>query len=88
MLRHEFKRVEKLNKSTINETKEVTYISTSVHGYIKVLVKDVKRLDIKVTNYSFTKGEYIYLEEDIDAQTYLDALDNRGIDYIVKSGGR
>ncbi len=71
--------MEKLNKSN----KNVTYISTSTHGYIKALVKDVKRLGIKVTDYSFTKGEHIYLEEDIDAKTYLDALDNRGIDYTL-----
>lgn len=54
------------------------FISTPGHGYLKVKRAELKRLGIedKITAFSFIspKGQTVYLEEDVDLGTFLDAL--------------
>ena len=55
-------------------------ISDPGHGWLEVPVSDLIRLGIsrKISQYSFRKGQMAYLEEDMDAGTYLEALDAAG----------
>lgn len=45
------------------------------HGWLKVSKKMLRDLNVadKITQYSYTKNEYAYLEEDLDADTFLKA---------------
>lgn len=45
------------------------------HGWIKVPRKLLSKLGItdKITPYSYQRGEHVYLEEDCDAYTFVQA---------------
>jgi hypothetical protein len=45
------------------------------HAWLKVPRKDLAELKIEkqITHYSFIYGDYVYLEEDLDAYTFLAA---------------
>lgn len=45
------------------------------HGWLAVPRKELKALGIltQISGYSYQKGQTVYLEEDIDAQIFLDA---------------
>ena len=51
------------------------------HAWVKVPMKVLKELGIegKITDYSYRKGDFAYLEEDQDASTFINALLERGI---------
>ncbi len=53
------------------------------HGWLKVSKKELVNLGIadKITAYSYMKGEYAYLEEDLDLSTFVKALENTGIKF-------
>jgi len=38
----------------------------------------------KVSAYSYQRGKTVYLEEDSDAQLFLDALCNNGMEWLIK----
>lgn len=61
--------------------------SDGAHGWLRVPVDMIKALDIvkNITIFSYLKGRYAYLEEDIDARTFIDAAKSRGIEVIVNS---
>ena len=46
------------------------------HGWLQVKKADLEDLGIidKISPLSRTDGDWVYLEEDMDAKTYLDAL--------------
>lgn len=50
------------------------------HAWMKVTMKELKRLGIvdKITSYSYRKGDYAFLEEDVDLSTFVDAKNARG----------
>lgn len=46
------------------------------HGWLKVQFNDLKVLGIlgAITGFSYRDGDEVYLEEDLDAETYINAL--------------
>jgi hypothetical protein len=65
--------------------KSITIYTDAGHGWAKVSLKELSRLNIidKISSYSYIhkNGLYAYLEEDCDLSTYLKALDAKGIQY-------
>jgi len=49
------------------------------HGWIKVKKEELKELGVenKITDYSYERGEFVYLEEDRDASIFIDALEGK-----------
>jgi hypothetical protein len=45
------------------------------HGWLRVPYSELERLDIadKITHYSYTKGDNVFLEEDCDMSTFMRA---------------
>lgn len=41
------------------------------HGWLAVKKTEVKRLGIEVSEYSYQKGDTVYLEEDMDAVSFF-----------------
>jgi hypothetical protein len=56
------------------------------HGWIAVKRKELIRLGIedKITPYSYQRGQTVYLEEDCDASTFLQAKNKAGEEYGFK----
>lgn len=56
--------------------KKFTVFSDPGHAWAKVHLIDLLKLNLldKITPYSYTKGDYVYLEEDLDLSTFHDAL--------------
>ena len=48
------------------------------HGWLRVPYSELERLDIadKITRYSYTKGDNVFLEEDCDLSTFMKAKTN------------
>lgn len=65
--------------------KSITIYTDSGHGWAKVSIKDLLKLNIadKISTYSYIhkNGLNAYLEEDCDLSTYLKALDAKGIKF-------
>lgn len=59
----------------------LTFINDPGHGWLRVPLADIAALGIEaqITPYSFTEGQYAYLEEDLDAPRYLEALTAQGL---------
>ena len=60
----------------------------SGHGWLEVTYEELIDLGItkRITNWSYRDGEKVYLEEDIDAGTYIDAVkEQRGLVVTVKN---
>jgi hypothetical protein len=53
-----------------------TFFTDGSHGWLKVSKNRLAKLNIlnKITECSFVKGNNLYLEEDCDFSTYIDAL--------------
>lgn len=51
------------------------FYSDAGHGWVKVPKQVLNDLNIadKITSYSYQRGDYAYLEEDLDAGTFLHA---------------
>jgi len=65
--------------------KSITIYTDPSHGWAKVSLKELLKLNIadKISSYSYIhkNGLYAYLEEDVDLSTYLKALDDKGIKF-------
>ena len=65
--------------------KSITIYTDPSHGWAKVTIKELFKLNIadKISSYSYIhkNGLYAYLEEDCDLSTYLKALDDKGIKF-------
>lgn len=59
---------------------ELTFIIDPGHGWLKVPIGELAALGIagQITMYSFVDGRFVYLEEDLDAGTYLNARREQG----------
>ncbi|MBP8060109.1 MAG: hypothetical protein V9E94_10560 [Microthrixaceae bacterium] len=59
----------------------LTFVNDPGHGWLKVPLTDIAALGIEaqITPYSYIEGQFAYLEEDLDAPRYLEALTARGI---------
>ena len=60
------------------KSKTYEYIQDPGHGWMKVTSAEVYRLGIRVTHYSYERGDHLYLEEDCDMSAFLQAKDARG----------
>ena len=69
--------------------KSIIIYTDPSHGWAKVTLKELLKLDIidKISSYSYIhkNGLNAYLEEDCDLSTYLKALDSKGIKYKFKT---
>lgn len=56
-------------------TRKLTFYTDPGHGWLAVDRADLDALGIahKITAYSYQRGDRVYLEEDVDATTYLEA---------------
>mgnify|MGYP006883109353 CR=1 FL=1 len=63
------------------KTKTLHYYADPAHGWIKVPLKLLKELDIakEISAFSYSRGDYAYLEEDRDASLLHEALKSKGI---------
>ena len=61
----------------------MNWIADPGHAWLKVPVKKLLELNIadKISGYSYLRGEYAYLEEDMDAYTFLQAVGKKPDDY-------
>ena len=55
---------------------KIHYYADAGHGWLRVPVIELIHLKIhkKITIHSYMRGRWVYLEEDLDAVTYLDAV--------------
>ena len=58
------------------------------HGWLKVKYSELEELGIqaKISSFSYRNGDDVYLEEDCDAMTYIEAMDDKGIALYFRSG--
>ena len=65
---------------------QIKFYSDPGHGWGAVKRKVLDQLGIsdQITSYSYMKGETVYLEEDLDLATLVNALKARGIPYSFK----
>ncbi len=54
----------------------LTFINDPGHGWLRVPLTDIAALGIEahITPYSYIEGNFAYLEEDLDAPRFLEAL--------------
>lgn len=57
------------------------------HAWAKVSRKKLIDLGIehKISHYSYQKGDHVFLEEDQDLSTLVNALKEKGIEYSFKT---
>ena len=50
------------------------------HGWVKVKRTLIEKLglDDKITHFSYVRGDYVYLEEDLDLTTFMKAMKEVG----------
>jgi hypothetical protein len=60
--------------------RKLKFFSDPGHGWLEVQKNDLEKLGIasKITDFSYQKNSKVYLEEDIDAQVYLEAAKGAG----------
>jgi len=56
--------------------KEYAFHSDAGHAWLEVAIDEIKELGIenKITTYSYMNDGFVYLEEDVDASTFIKAL--------------
>ena len=61
-------------------TRKLTFYADPGHGWLAVNRTDLDALDIahKITRYSYERARRVYLEEDLDAETYMTAAKAAG----------
>ena len=55
----------------------------SGHGWLEVEWEEIWRFNIKPSNYSYTNGTHVFLEEDCDAFAFIEAKKATGEDYSI-----
>ena len=52
------------------------------HAWLRVPIKELKALGLlpKISHYSYINERYMYLEEDLDAGTFIEEMKTRGIE--------
>jgi hypothetical protein len=63
----------------------ITYHQDPGHGWLEVPVTVIADLGIadRITPYSYRDGDRAYLEEDRDAETFVQACKERGIELTI-----
>lgn len=66
-----------------------TFFSDPGHGWVKVPLALIKELGIArdITQYSYIKGDWVYLEEDCDAYLFKQKMDLAGkpVEFVQKT---
>ena len=64
-----------------------TFFNDPGHGWMKVPRKLLVDLGVesKISTYSYQKGDFVYLEEDSDAEIVLEILIEQGVTPVIKS---
>jgi len=67
-------------------SQHLTFHTDPGHGWLEVLRADLVRFGIadSISQFSYSMGQVVFLEEDCDAPKYLEALRSRAIDYIIR----
>jgi hypothetical protein len=57
------------------------FYSDAGHGWLHVKLDELKELGIqdKISHYSYIRGNDVYLEEDCDMATFMNAMEAKGI---------
>jgi hypothetical protein len=67
----------------MNTLTSLTYkfYSDPGHGWLQVKLDELVELGIqdKISHYSYIKGDTVYLEEDCDMSTFMNAMEAQGI---------
>ena len=65
--------------------KSFQYYQDHGHGWIRIPVALIilVGLEDKISNFSYRKGKYAFLEEDCDGPLVMDALSDRGIEFTL-----
>lgn len=55
------------------------------HAWLEVPLKDVREAGVlsQISRYSYKRGDMLFLEEDVDAFTFLNALSAQGVKPIT-----
>tara|TARA_R110000737_G_scaffold166427_1_gene193575 strand:+ start:141 stop:416 length:276 start_codon:yes stop_codon:yes gene_type:complete len=69
-------------KKTITKT----FYSDPGHAWLKVDITDLVDLGLErsITAYSFRRGSNVFLEEDLDATTFIKTFQRKNPDYQLK----
>jgi hypothetical protein len=59
------------------------FISDPGHGWLEVNLKDFPFAQRSATGFGFKNGDFIYLEEDVEANDFLVELRQRGIAFDI-----
>ena len=75
----------KFNDDTKN-VKTYTFYSDPGHAWLKVPFSDLVKLGIEadITTYSYMRGKFAYLEEDLDWSTFRLAMGKAGLNFRIK----
>lgn len=62
------------------------FYSDPSHGWLKVQISKLKELGIHkaISHYSYMRGEWAFLEEDVDAPIFMSAMKSAGIPVEIK----
>jgi len=68
------------------KVKTIIAYSDSGHGWAKVKITELKKLNLldKISSFSYVNGDYAFLEEDCDLSVYVKELQTRGIAFKFK----
>jgi hypothetical protein len=68
------------------KTKLYTFTSDGGHGWVKVSLAEIKKLNIadKISHYSYVRNGMAYLEEDCDMEVAYNALMFSGVTMKLK----
>jgi len=63
------------------------FVSDPGHGYLRVKLEDLVKYGVekKISGYSFKSDRFAFLEEDVDASTFFNALLDAGDTYELKT---
>jgi hypothetical protein len=59
------------------------FISDPGHGWLEVNLKEFPYAQRSATGFGFKNGDFIYLEEDVEANDFLVELRQRGIQFDI-----
>jgi hypothetical protein len=68
------------------KTRKLTFYADPAHGWLQVDRADLDTLGIgdKISPYSYSKGERVYLEEDCDAGLFIETAKGNGWTINIK----
>lgn len=67
-------------------SEQINFFMDPGHGWVKVPKDVINELGIKekITHFSYKKNDFVYLEEDCDASTFLRALEEKSLINNIK----